>query len=600
MRSIRETLQQVFGLQQFRPYQREIIQQVMAGGDAFVLMPTGGGKSLCYQLPALHREGLGIVVSPLISLMKDQVDALQANGVNAAMYNSTLDAAEARSVLGRLHGGELDLLYVAPERMMREGFIHSLESIPLGLIAIDEAHCVSQWGHDFRPEYAALGELRTHFPETPFIALTATADPQTREDIVEVLGLQEAKRFITGFDRPNIRYTVLEKHQPQSQLLRFLNTRGDQSGIVYALSRKRVEEIADHLVERGYSADAYHAGLRAAARKDVQERFVRDDLSIVVATVAFGMGIDKPNVRFVVHYDLPRHLEGYYQETGRAGRDGLPAEALLLFGPQDVAISRYHLEQGSNENQKRIESHKLNSMVGFAESATCRRRVLLGYLGESTHEDCGNCDICLDPPERFDATEAARKVLSCVYRLRQSFGIKQVVDVLRGADNERIHKFRHDRLSTYGIGMEFSHAEWMSIVRQLIHRGFLCQDIAKYSVLKLTPQALGVLRNEENVELARPRIKDKARKKAAVAAVELGDDDLRLFENLRKLRKQLAEESGVPPYVIFGDAALAEMSRKRPGNDLEFLDINGVGQVKLERHGSAFLEVIRDDSPVLN
>ncbi|NCF62618.1 MAG: DNA helicase RecQ [Gammaproteobacteria bacterium] len=594
MRSIQETLRQVFGLQGFRPFQQEIIEQVLGGGDTFVLMPTGGGKSLCYQLPALHRDGLAIVVSPLISLMKDQVDALQANGVNAAMYNSNLDAAEARSVLERLHNGELDLLYVAPERMMRPGFIHSLESIPVALIAIDEAHCVSQWGHDFRPEYAALGGLREHFPDTPFIALTATADPQTRDDIVHVLGLHEAKRFITSFDRPNIRYTVLEKHQPQSQLLRFLKSRGDEAGIVYALSRKRVEEVAAYLEDRGYRAAAYHAGLPAQTRKEVQETFLRDDLSIVVATVAFGMGIDKPNVRFVVHYDLPRHLEGYYQETGRAGRDGLPSEALLLFGTQDVATARYHLEQGNNENQKRIESHKLSAMVGFAESLTCRRRVLLGYLGESLAEDCGNCDICLDPPERFDATEAARKVLSCVYRVRQSFGIKHVVDVLRGADNERIRKFGHERLSTYGIGLENSHAAWMSIVRQLIHRGYLVQDIATFSVLKLTPSALQVLKAEESVELARPRIVEKTEKKPAVA-MELDIDDLRLFESLRSLRKKMAEESGVPPYVIFGDAALVEMSRERPRNEIEFLGINGVGQVKLERHGRAFLEVITED-----
>jgi ATP-dependent DNA helicase RecQ len=594
MTSILATLQKVFGLQEFRPWQREIIEQVLGGGDAFVLMPTGGGKSLCYQLPALHRKGLAIVVSPLISLMKDQVDALQANGVNAAMYNSNLDAGEARSVLDRLHGGELDLLYVAPERMMRPGFIQSLESMPVALIAIDEAHCVSQWGHDFRPEYAALGELRGHFPDTPFIALTATADPQTREDIVRVLRLDKAKRFITSFDRPNIRYKVLEKHQPKSQLLRFLTTQGNESGIIYALSRKRVEEIAGHLLDRGYSAAAYHAGLRAEVRKEVQESFIRDDLSIVVATVAFGMGIDKPNVRFVIHYDLPRHLEGYYQETGRAGRDGLPSEALLLFGTQDVATARYQLEQGNNENQKRIESHKLNAMVGFAESLTCRRRVLLGYLGESLAEDCGNCDICLDPPEKFDATEAARKVLSCVYRVGQSFGMKHVVDVLRGADNERIRKFGHQRLSTYGIGMEHSQAEWLSITRQLIHRGYLVQDIATFSVLKLTAPALGVLKNEETVELARPRIKDKAKKKPAVA-VELDSDDLRLFENLRVLRKKLAAESGVPPYVIFGDATLVEMSRMRPRNEIEFLGINGVGQVKLERHGSAFLDVIVED-----
>ena len=594
MTEIEQTLQQVFGLQDFRPYQQEIIECLVHGGDAFVLMPTGGGKSLCYQLPALHREGLAIVVSPLISLMKDQVDALMANGVRAAMYNSNLAADEARSVLSRLHSGELDLLYVAPERMMRPGFIHSLQSMGIALIAIDEAHCVSQWGHDFRPEYTALGQLREHFPETPFIALTATADPQTREDIVDVLRLRDARRFITSFDRPNISYTVLEKHQPHSQLLRFLDKQGDESGIVYALSRKRVDELAEHLVDRGFNAAAYHAGLSASERKTVQEQFIRDDLSIVVATVAFGMGIDKPNVRFVVHYDLPRHLEGYYQETGRAGRDGLPSDALMLFGTQDVATARYHLEKSTNENQKRIEMHKLNAMVGFAESLTCRRRVLLGYLGETMREDCGNCDICLDPPERFDATEAARKVLSCVYRVRQSFGIKHVVDVLRGADNERIRKFGHENLSTYGIGMEYSHAEWMSMVRQLIHRGLLVQDIAAFSVLKLTPAALAVLRNEEAVELARPRVREKAAKKPAVA-LELDADDFQLFESLRALRKQLAEINGVPPYVIFGDAALVEMSRVRPQNEIELLGINGVGQVKLERYGEAFLEAIAED-----
>jgi len=591
MNQIRETLQNVFGLQDFRPYQREIIEHVVGGGDAFVLMPTGGGKSLCYQLPALQRDGLAIVVSPLISLMKDQVDALKANGVRAAMYNSNLHPAEAREVLERLHAGELDLLYVAPERVMRPGFLHSLEALDIALIAIDEAHCVSQWGHDFRPEYVALGELREHFPGTPFIALTATADPQTRDDIVDVLGLRQARTFVTSFDRPNIRYTVLEKHQPHAQLVRFLQDREHESGIVYALSRKRVEEIADHLADRGYAAEAYHAGLAAGTRSAVQERFLRDETQIVVATVAFGMGIDKPNVRFVVHYDLPRHLEGYYQETGRAGRDGLPAEALLLFGAQDAAMARYQMEQGQNEEQKRIEMHKLNAMVGFAESLSCRRRVLLGYLGENLDRDCGNCDVCLDPPETFDGTEAARKVLSCVYRVRQSFGIKHVVDVLRGAENERIRRFAHDRLSTYGIGMEHSHAEWMSIARQLVHRGYLVQDIAAYSVLKLTPEALKVLRGEETVELARPRIREKAKKKPAVA-LELGPPDQALFEKLRELRRRLAEEAGVPPYIVFGDAALVEMSRAKPRNEEEFLAVNGVGKVKLERYGAAFIQVI--------
>jgi ATP-dependent DNA helicase RecQ len=596
MNSIDDTLQRVFGLREFRPRQREIIQTVIAGDDVFVLMPTGGGKSLCYQLPALHRPGLAIVISPLISLMKDQVDALRANGVRAAMYNSTLGESEAREVLRRMHLGELDLLYVAPERMMKSSFIGSLSDIEVSLIAVDEAHCVSQWGHDFRPEYAALGELRKWFPEVPLIALTATAEPHTRDDILQVLGLNEASHFVTSFDRPNITYSVLEKQRPQAQLRRFLAHRDKQSGIVYALSRKRVEEVAAYLCKQGYSAGAYHAGLDRETRKSVQERFIRDDLLIVVATVAFGMGIDKPNVRFVVHYDMPRHLEGYYQETGRAGRDGLPSQALLLFGLQDVAMARAQLENKAAQEQRRIDSHKLNSMVGFAESLTCRRRVLLGYLGEQRDQDCGNCDVCLDPPQTFDATTAARKVLSCVYRVQQRFGIKHVVDVLRGADTERIRKFNHEQLTTWGIGLERSHAEWVSIARQLIHRGYLLQDIADFSVLKLTPSALQLLRGEQTLELARPRVDEKpVSKKSSKKVLELAPEDLRLFETLRELRKYLAEEQGVPPYVIFGDAALLEMCRERPSNEAEFLEINGVGQVKLERHGTSFLEAIAHD-----
>ena len=596
MNSIDDTLRQVFGLHEFRPFQAEIIEQLIGGGDAFVLMPTGGGKSLCYQLPALHRPGMAIVVSPLISLMKDQVDALLVNGVKAAMYNSTLNQHEAREVLGKLHSAELDLLYVAPERMMHRGFIQSLESVEIALIAVDEAHCVSQWGHDFRPEYAALGDLRLHFPGVPLIALTATADPHTREDIVDVLGLPTAPRYITSFDRPNIRYSVLEKHRPQAQLRRFLAHRQNESGIVYALSRKRVGEVAAYLQDQGYSAAAYHAGLNGDTRKQVQERFLKDEVMIVVATVAFGMGIDKSNVRFVVHYDLPRQLEAYYQETGRSGRDGLPAEALLLFGLQDVAMARSQLETKSNETQRRIDAHKLNSMVSFAESLTCRRRVLLGYLGETLDKDCGNCDICLDPPEKFDASTAARKVISSVYRVGQRFGIKHVVDVLRGADTERIRNLNHDRLTTYGIGQEHTHAEWTSITRQLIHRGYLVQDIANYSVLKLTPQALPLLRGEAKLELAVPRIQEKvAKKKMPKSSINLDDKELRLFETLREIRMKLAQDSNVPPYVIFGDATLVEICRVRPANSEEFLDITGVGEVKLERFGEIFLEAVALD-----
>ncbi|QOJ32799.1 MAG: DNA helicase RecQ [Gammaproteobacteria bacterium] len=591
-----DSLRRVFGLRGFRPHQREAVEDLIAGRDAFVLMPTGGGKSLCYQLAALHRPGVGIVVSPLISLMKDQVDGLAATGVRAACYNSSLDAGTARRVLARLHAGELDLLYVAPERLMSPEFLDRLAGIEVALIAVDEAHCVSQWGHDFRPEYAALGGLRERLPGVPLIALTATADPQTRQDIMRVLKLDNASVHVTSFDRPNIRYTVREKHRPLEQLLRFLATQGRESGIVYALSRKRVEDIAAALAGRGLRAAAYHAGLPAAERNAVQEQFLRDELQVVVATVAFGMGIDKPNVRFVVHHDMPRHIEGYYQETGRAGRDGLPAEALLLFGTQDVVIARQLLEETANPAQRRIESHKLQAMVAFAESLTCRRQVLLGYFGESLAEPCGNCDVCLDPPEHMDATEAARKALSCIYRVGQRFGMKHVVDVLRGADTERIRQLGHQRLSTWGIGQDLGEAEWMSILRQLIHRGYLVQDIANYSVLRLTEAARPLLRGETTLQLARPARKAKAAARSGATtghAVELAAADRPLFEALRSLRRELAASQGVPPYVVFGDVTLVEMSQARPRDPEALLRITGVGQVKLERYGAAFLEVLR-------
>jgi ATP-dependent DNA helicase RecQ len=588
-----ETLSTVFGFPAFRPQQGEIVASLIAGNDAFVLMPTGGGKSLCYQVPALHRPGTAIVVSPLISLMKDQVDALVANGVAAAFYNSSLEAAGARRTLARLHAGELDLLYVAPETLMSDAFLARLDGIPVALFAIDEAHCVSQWGHDFRPEYVQLGALRRRFPTVPMVALTATADPQTREDIVRVLDLQHATRYVASFDRPNIRYTVREKHQPFEQLTRFLGSRDGQAGIIYALSRRRVDELAEKLAARGLRAGAYHAGLAAAERGRVQDAFLRDELDIVVATVAFGMGIDKPNVRFVVHYDMPKNIEGYYQETGRAGRDGLPSEALLLFGAQDVVTARALVERGSSEERQRIELHKLNAMVGMAESLTCRRRVLLGYFGERLSSDCGNCDVCLEPPERFDATDDARKALSCVYRLNQGFGIKYVIDVLRGTSTERIVASGHDRLSTWGIGAHHSAPEWASLIRQLIHRGYLEQDIARYSVLRLTEAARPLLRGEETLELARPRMKTPSRRKAPKAAAGGGRYDETLFAALRALRKSLADAQGVPPYIIFGDATLVEMAREMPVTAAAFLEISGVGQKKLERYGEDFMAIIR-------
>lgn len=582
------TLQNVFGYQSYRPFQEEIINGLIAGEDAFVLMPTGGGKSLCFQIPALHRSGVAIVVSPLISLMKDQVDALLVNGVRAACYNSSLAAGEARQVLAKMHQGELDLLYVAPERLLSNGFLERLHELDVALFAIDEAHCVSQWGHDFRPEYVQLGKLRTLFPGVPMVALTATAEKQTRLDILQRLQLQNARTVIAGFDRPNIRYTVIDKAKPYLQLSTFLDSRRQESGIVYCLSRKRVEEVAEKLKADGISAAAYHAGFPAQQRKQVQDDFLRDDLQIVVATVAFGMGIDKPNVRFVVHYDLPKNIESYYQETGRAGRDGLPAEALLLFGYGDIAISRGLIEKSDNHEQKRIEIHKLNAMVAFAESGTCRRRALLGYFGEALTDDCGNCDICLNPPERYDATEDARKALSCVYRVEQRFGIGHVIEVLRGAKTQRIFDLRHDQLSTYGLGRDQSQDHWSHLLRQLIHHGYLEQDIVNYSVLKLTETARPLLRGEMQLTITKPRLKAVKKKKAPAKIVGL-EYDQELFNQLRILRKQIADRDGVPPYVVFGDASLAEMAATLPTDADAFLRINGVGQTKLQRYGAEFM-----------
>ncbi|MDD3801257.1 MAG: DNA helicase RecQ [Desulfuromonas thiophila] len=510
MTSPLHSLQQRFGHAAFRPPQQEIIDCLIAGRDVFVLMPTGAGKSLCYQIPALHRPGTALVVSPLVSLMKDQVDALTAAGIRAACYNATLTAEQARQVLARLHRQQLDLLYIAPERLMSAAFLERLREVPLALIAVDEAHCVSQWGHDFRPEYVQLGRLRQLFPQVPLIALTATADRQTRQDVVARLGLEQAETFVRSFDRPNIQYRVVEKLKPFAQLEAFLSRRRDQSGIIYALSRKRVEEIAAKLAQRGHAAAAYHAGLADGERQAVQEAFLADQLRLVVATVAFGMGIDKPNVRFVVHYDLPKNIESYYQETGRAGRDGLPAEALLLFGYGDISIARGLISKGSNAEQVRIELHKLNAMVSYAEPLTCRRRALLGYFGEPLAEDCGNCDFCLNPPERYDATEDARKLLSCVYRVGQRFGAGHVIDVLRGQRNQRVLQLGHDRLSTFAIGSEVSVESWTGLVRQLVHLGYLYPDVANYGVLKLTEAARPLLTGQQQLWLARPRLKDAA------------------------------------------------------------------------------------------
>ena len=597
MASIEQTLAEVFGYQNFRPWQREIISGLIAGEDAFVLMPTGGGKSLCYQIPALHRAGVGIVVSPLISLMKDQVDALRAHGLKAACYNSSLQPREARQVLAQLHGGELDLLYVAPERLMGEDFLARLNELEIALFAIDEAHCVSQWGHDFRPEYIQLGRLRQKFPAVPLIALTATAEPHTRRDILQRLGLEQARCYLTGFDRPNIRYTVLEKKKPFGQLTDFLADRRDEAGIIYCLSRKRVEQLTVKLSQAGFKAAAYHAGLGSEERAAVQEAFLRDDLLIIVATVAFGMGIDKSNIRYVVHYDVPKNIEGYYQETGRAGRDGLAAQALLLFGLGDVALARSLIDNSDNEERRRIESHKLNAMVGFAQACGCRRRVLLGYFGDTLAEPCGNCDTCLDPPEMLDVTEDARKALSCIYRVGQRFGMGHVVDVLRGSRSRRLLELGHERLSTYGIGADRDLDYWAALLRHLIHLGYVEQDVGNFSVLKLHPSSRSLLRGEARLEMGRPRPRPpvpKGRDRKLRSGQEPADVDYdrELFAALRGLRKEIAAGDGVPPFVVFSDAALVEMAAKQPADAAAFQQIHGVGQYKLQRYGEKFLGLI--------
>jgi len=590
-----ETLKSVFGYDEFRPYQREIIERVLDGGDTFVLMPTGGGKSLCYQVPALHLAGTAIVVSPLISLMKDQVDALRAYGIDAEFYNSSLSASEAGRVLAALHNGSIDLLYIAPERLMTDEFLARIKGLEIALFAIDEAHCISQWGHDFRPEYRKLGRLRGMFRNVPIIALTATAEAHTRKDIIEGLQLPDARQFITGFDRPNIRYTVADKDKPFNQLRQFLQSYVDQAGIVYCLSRKRVEQVAGQLSEEGYAAAPYHAGLTDQQRKTAQEDFLHDRVQIIVATVAFGMGIDKSNIRFVVHYDIPKNIESYYQETGRAGRDGLDSEALLLFGFGDVQVARGLIEKSNNEERKRVELHKLNAMIGFADALGCRRRVLLGYFGEELDEDCGNCDICLDPPEMIDITEDSRKLLSCVYRVGQRFGAGHVIDVLRGSQKERVLQLRHDQVSTYGLGREQSAQYWGAVVRHLVHRGYLDQDVGNYSVLKLTERSRPLLRGEVELEMARPRIRESAAvKKAKKAAVVYDSYDEELFERLRAVRMDLAEAAGVPPFVIFHDRTLVEMAVHYPRNLADMGNIHGVGVSKCERYGPDFIKEIGD------
>jgi ATP-dependent DNA helicase RecQ len=513
--------------------------------------------------------------------------------VRAAFYNSSLKGPEARQVLAMLHNGELDLLYIAPERLMSDEFLARLSDIPIALFAIDEAHCISQWGHDFRPEYRKLGGLRRYFKDIPLIALTATAEPHTRKDIIDRLQLADAHHYVTGFDRPNIRYTVLDKLKPMQQLTGYLSEKAADSGIVYCLSRKRVETVSEQLAAAGISAAPYHAGLPSTQRKRVQDDFLRDDVQIIVATVAFGMGIDKSNIRFVVHYDIPKNIESYYQETGRAGRDGLPSEALLLFGYGDIQVARGLIEKTRNPEHKRIELHKLNAMVGFAESLGCRRRVLLGYFGEKLEKDCGNCDICLNPPEMIDATEDSRKALSCVYRVGQRFGAGHVIDVLRGSKKERLLSLGHDRLSTYGIGESESQEYWGGLLRHLVHQGYLHQDVGNYSVLKLTDTSWPLLRGEQPFKMARPRVRNIPAARRRTADAENVHYDQELFDMLRAMRKDIADRAGVPPFVIFHDRTLAELAVHRPESSEALLAIHGVGKSKCEKYGDEILETLR-------
>jgi ATP-dependent DNA helicase RecQ len=599
-------LREVFGFSSFRGAQGEIVERTIAGEDSVVLMPTGGGKSLCYQLPSIVRPGVGIVVSPLIALMHDQVEALRLLGVKASYWNSTSSDEEVFRVRQALRAGELDLLYVAPERLLAPSFVSALEDLEIALFAIDEAHCVSAWGHDFRPEYLRIAEITSRFPGVPRIALTATADAITRREIHQRLGLTEAREFVTSFDRPNIRYVVEEKNDVRAQLLRFL-AQGDDgdsfkgsTGIVYCQSRKRTEEFANLLRDNGYDAVAYHAGMHGDERTAMQQRFRREDGVVVCATIAFGMGIDKPDVRFVAHVDIPKSLEGYYQETGRAGRDGEPSVAWMAYGLADVVAQASFISGGgASAEQQRVEQMKLDAMLGYAEAATCRRRVLLAYFGEESG-DCGNCDTCLSPPELYDATVDAQKVLSAVIRTGQRFGAGHIIDVLRGKRTTKIESWNHADLPTFGVGAELSDQEWRSVIRQLVARGLLSPDPSRMGALTVAERARPVLEGHETVSLRRlaaspARVKKARTSSPGGAPADLSDDDRALFEVLRTERRAVAEADGVPPYVVFPDRTLWELVAAKPQTREALLAVNGIGPVKADKYGERFLELLAAD-----
>ncbi|HHV6870129.1 DNA helicase RecQ [Haemophilus influenzae] len=593
-------LKSVFGYQSFRKGQEEVINAALNGQDALVVMATGNGKSLCYQIPALCFEGLTLVISPLISLMKDQVDQLQANGIEADFLNSSQTLEQQQQVQNKLISGQLKLLYVSPEKVMTNSFFQLISYSKVSFIAIDEAHCISQWGHDFRPEYTQLGGLKASFPDAPIMALTATADYATRQDILTHLNLENPHKYIGSFDRPNIRYTLEEKYKPMEQLTRFVLAQKGKSGIIYCNSRNKVERIAESLCNKGVSAAAYHAGMETARRDRVQQDFQRDNVQVVVATIAFGMGINKSNVRFVAHFDLPRSIESYYQETGRAGRDDLPAEAVLFYEPADYAWLQKILLEKPETPQRQIEQHKLEAIGEFAESQTCRRLVLLNYFGEHRQTVCNNCDICLDPPKKYDGLVDAQKVMSTIYRVGQCFGAHYVIAVLRGMQNQKIIERQHDKLSVYGIGKDKSKEYWQSVIRQLIHLGFVQQVISELNpTLQLTESAKVILKGEEPLELAMPRISSISKIVHNPQRQGVANYDKDLFARLRFLRKQIADKENIPPYIVFNDATLQEMAQYMPTNNIEMLQINGVGSIKLERFGQPFIKLIQEHKAIL-